>query len=120
MDQTSQRQQARIDRVHGAEGVIPLPLWLVLFVISGVIFAYMLFFADRSEGAVTQAMLMGSVTMVIALLLSLLVFLDHPHGDGVGKLQPVAMERALGQIDAEIDVAGLEVEVPCDAAGDPL
>jgi hypothetical protein len=117
MDQTEERQQARNDRVHGAEGVIPLPLWLVLLTISGVIFAYMLFFADRAEGAVTQAMLMGSVTVVIALLMTLLVFLDHPHGNGVGKLQPTAMERALRQVDAEIDVVGLDLEVPCDAAG---
>ena len=50
MDQTADREQARVDRVHGAEGIIPMPLWLVLFVISGVIFAYMLFFADRAEG----------------------------------------------------------------------
>ena len=34
MDQTADREQARIDRVHGAEGIIPLPLWLALFVIS--------------------------------------------------------------------------------------
>ena len=33
MDQTADREQARIDRVHGAEGIIPAPLWLVLFVI---------------------------------------------------------------------------------------
>ena len=64
------------------------PLWLVLFVISAVIFAYLLFFADPAEGAVTQGMLMGSVTVVITLLLLLLVFFDHPHGDGVGRLQP--------------------------------
>ena len=50
MDQTVDREQARIDRVHGAEGIIPTPLWLVLFVISGVIFVYMLFFADRGGG----------------------------------------------------------------------
>ncbi len=31
MDQTSDREQARIARVHGAEGIIPLPLWLALF-----------------------------------------------------------------------------------------
>ena len=49
MDQTANREQARVDRVHGAEGLIPFPLWLVLYVISGVIFAYMLFFADRGE-----------------------------------------------------------------------
>ena len=82
MDQTADREQARIDRVHGAEGIIPLPLWLALFVISGVIFAYMLFFADPAEGAVTQGMLMGSVTVVIALLLLLLMFFNHPHGTG--------------------------------------
>jgi hypothetical protein len=117
MDQTSDRQQARIDRVHGAEGVIPSPLWAVLFVISAVVFGYMLFFADRAEGAVTQAMLMGSVSVVIALLMSLLVFLDHPHGDGVGKLQPTAMQRSLRQMAAEIDIAGLDLEVPCDATG---
>ena len=54
-------------------GSSPLPLWLVLFVISGVIFVYMLFFADRAEGPVTQGMLMGSVTVVITLLMLLLV-----------------------------------------------
>ena len=64
--------------MHGAEGIIPLPLWLVLFVISGVIFVYMLFFADPAEGAVTQGVLMGSVTVVIALLLLILVFFNHP------------------------------------------
>ena len=50
MDQSLDREQARIDRVHGAEGIMPLPLWLVLFAISGVIFVYMLFFADPAEG----------------------------------------------------------------------
>ena len=84
MDQTAQREQARIDRVHGAEGIIPSPLWLVLTVISVVIFVYMLFFADRSESALTQGLLMGSVTVVITLLLLLLGFFDHPHGEGLG------------------------------------
>ena len=117
MDQTANREQARIDRVHGAEGIIPAPLWLVLFVIAGVIFAYMLFFADRAEGAITQGMLMGSVTVVITLLLFLLVFFDHPHGTGVGRLQPTAMERTLGLIDVQLEVAGLSVTPPCDDDG---
>ena len=43
----------------------------------------------------TQGMLMGSVTVVITALLLLLMFFDHPHGDGVGRLQPTAMERTL-------------------------
>ena len=31
LDQRSDREDARTDRVHGAEGVIPTPLWIVLF-----------------------------------------------------------------------------------------
>ena len=87
--------------------------------ISGVIFVYMLFFADRGERAKTQALLMGSVAAVISLLLMLLVFFDHPHGDGVGRLQPTAMERTLRIMDAQIEVAGVDVEVPCDERGNP-
>lgn len=117
MDQTADREQARIDRVHGAEGIIPSPLWLVLFVISAVIFAYMLFFADSAEGTVTQAMLMGSVTIVITLMLMLLRFFDHPHGDGVGRLEPTAMERTIRLIDIQADAAGISVTAPCDEHG---
>jgi len=117
MDQTLDRQQARADRVHGAEGIIPLPVWLVLFTISAVIFVFMLFFADPSEGSVTQGVLMGSVTVVIALLLMVLIFFDHPHGGGVGRLQPTAMERTLQLIQTQLEVVGLEVNPPCDERG---
>ena len=49
LDQTSAREEARRDRVHGAVGVIPTQLWIVLFFIAAVIFVYMLFFADSGE-----------------------------------------------------------------------
>jgi hypothetical protein len=117
MDQTVDRQQARNERVHPAAGIIPLPLWLALFLICGVIFGYMLFFADRGEGAVTQAVLMGSVTVVITLLMLLVVFFNHPHGAGVGRLQPTAMVRALRLIDAELTVVAVDVTPPCDDRG---
>ncbi len=120
MDQTAAREQARQDRVHGAVGIVPLPLWLVLFLISGVIFVYMLFFADPAEGVVTQGMLMGSVTVVMTVLLLLLMFFDHPHGGGVGRLQPTAMERTLRLIDAELEMVGKDVAPPCDGHGAAL
>ncbi|HVQ17745.1 MAG TPA: hypothetical protein VMT27_01765 [Actinomycetes bacterium] len=119
MDQTAAREQARLDRIHGAEGIIPSPLWAVLFVISAVIFVYMLFFADSAEGAFTQALLMGSVTVVITLLLMLLVFFDHPHGSGVGRLQPTAMERTLRLLVIQERAAGITVTAPCDEHGNP-
>lgn len=117
MEQTADREQARHSRVHGAEGLIPLPLWLVLYVISTVIFVFMLFFADSAERVSTQALLMGSVTVVIAMLLAILAFFDHPHGDQVGKLRPTAMDRTLELLDVEMDVVGLSVDPPCTAAG---
>jgi hypothetical protein len=119
MDQTGEREQARIARVHGAEGIIPAPLWVVLFVMSAVIFVYMLFFADSAEGAVTQGVLMGSVAVVITLLLLLLRFFDHPHGDGVGRLEPTAMERTIRLIDLQAEAAGIAVTAPCDDDGNP-
>lgn len=117
MDQTAAREDARQSRVHGAEGLIPLPLWLVLFVVSGTVFVFLLFFADSAERAATQGLLMGSVALVITLLLCLLAFFDHPHGHQVGKLQPTAMERTLVLLAEEAQAAGLEIDPPCDAAG---
>ena len=117
MDQTSSREQARIDRVHGAEGIIPAPLWVVLVAICLVIFGYMLFFADGAERALTQGLLMGSVTGVITCLMLLLVFFNHPHGNGVGSLQPTAMERTLRLINAEVTAVGVQVSPPCDDQG---
>lgn len=119
LDQTSDRQQARQDRVHGATGVIPTPLWIVLFAISIVIFAYVLFFADSGEGKVTQSMLMGSVVFVLVTLLLLLQFLDNPYRPGVGSLKPVAMERTLRVIDEQLAVVNFDADLPCDANGRP-
>ena len=120
LEQTSAREEARRDRVHGAVGVIPTPLWIVLFFIAGVIFVFMLFFADRAERAVVQGMLIGSVVSVIAVLLLLLNGLNSPFHDGVGGLQPVAMERSLRVIDEALSAVGAEVELPCDAVGAPV
>jgi hypothetical protein len=119
LEQTSAREEARLDRIHGAVGVIPTPLWIVLFFISVLIFVYMLFFADSGERAVTQAVLMGSVTAVIVLLLLLLGSLDNPFRSGVGSLRPVAMERTLRIADEAIEAIGADVAIPCDVEGNP-
>jgi hypothetical protein len=120
LDQTSAREEARRDRIHGAVGVIPTPLWIVLFCISAIVFVYMLFFADSGERAVTQAVLMGSVVSVIVMMLLLLNFLDNPFHSGVGGLRPVAMERTLRIVDEALGAISSDVRIPCDAEGNPL
>jgi sugar phosphate permease len=91
----------------------------VLLFISVVIFVFMLFFADRGEGAVTQAVLMGSVASVIVAMLLLIRFLDSPFHDGVGGIRPVAMERTLRIVDEALQATGRPVTPPCDASGNP-
>jgi hypothetical protein len=120
LDQTSDREAARIDRIHGAVGVIPTPLWVALLLISIVVFVFMLFFADPGEGAVAQGVLMGSVATVVASMLLLISFLDSPFHEGVGGVRPVAMERTLRIIDEALQAVGGPVPLPCDANGTPV
>jgi hypothetical protein len=119
LDQTSEREAARIDRIHGAVGVIPTPLWVVLLFISVLIFVFMLFFADRGERAITQAVLMGSVTAVIVSMLLLISFLDSPFHEGIGGVRPSAMERTLRIVDEALQAVDQRVLLPCDAQGVP-
>jgi hypothetical protein len=120
LDQTSEREQARNDRLHGAEGIIPVTIWLVLFLIAGVVFGFMLFFADSGEGVGAQAMLMGSATTVIVLTLAAISALDHPYDHGPGQITPVSMERSLRILDRERAVTGSSASPPCDAHGHPV
>jgi hypothetical protein len=119
LDERSDREQARNDRIHGAVGVIPLPLWIVLFFTAVVIFVFILFFADSGERAAVQALLIGSVVSVIVSMLLLLQFLDHPFHAGIGGLRPVAMERTLKIMDQELAGVGRHVQPPCDTEGNP-
>ena len=120
LDQHYDREQARVDRIHGGEGVIPVPLWIVLLLTAGVIFVFMLFFADSAERVIVQATLMGGVAIVIASMLLLLWFLkDNPYHAEAGGLRPVAMERALRILDREAAVVSGKLTIPCDERGTP-
>ncbi len=117
LDQRSDRETARGDRTHGAEGVIPLPLWIVLFLSAVIIFVFMLFFADSHERALVQATMMGGIAIVITSTLLLLWFLDHPYHSGPGSLRPVAMERTIRILDHEAAVIKAKLTIPCDEQG---
>jgi hypothetical protein len=117
LDQRTDREDARSDRTHGAEGVIPLQLWIVLFVSAMAIFVFMLFFADSAERAVVQATMMGGVAIVITSTLLLLWFLDHPYHSGPGGLRPVAMERTIRILNQEAAVIRQKLTIPCDERG---
>jgi fumarate reductase subunit D len=120
LDQTSDREEARRDRLHGAEGVVPASVWLVLLLIAGVVFGFMLFFADSAERAGSQAMLMGSATTVVVLTLLAINALENPYRKGPGRIEPAAMERTLRILDRAREVVGHTSPLPCDARGAPV
>jgi len=117
LDQTSDREEARRDRIHGAANVIPDTLWVVLLVVAVIILIYMLFFADSGEGPVTQAVLMGAVAAVLTVTLLVINALDNPYNPGIGQLRPTAMERTLVILDEERRVVGDTADLPCDETG---
>ena len=112
LDQTSEREAARQDRLHAAEGVVPTPLWLVLFLAAAIIGVFMLFFADSAERAKTQALLIGSVVSVVVATMLLLSFLDNPYYGGVGGLKPVAMERTEQILAQQRTIVGTRTPAP--------
>jgi Protein of unknown function (DUF4239) len=117
LDERSDREDARADRTHGAEGVIPTPLWIVLLLSAVILLGYMLFFADSGEIAVVQATMMGGVAVMVTSMLLLLWFFDHPY-HGSGGLKPTAMEHTLTLLQTEARSVG-PIDIPCDAAGAP-
>jgi hypothetical protein len=120
LGQTSAREEARRDRLHAADGIVPLPVWLVLFVTAALVIVYSLFFADSGERAVVQALLAGAVTAIVVLTLIVLSVLNHPYQPGIGGLRPVAMERSLEIIDDIRGALSLTDPLPCDGAGRPV
>ena len=120
LDQTSDREAARRDRIHGAVGIIPGSIWVVLFLIAAVVFVYMLFFADSAEMARSQSMLIGSATTVLVATLLAVVALDHPYRSGIGSIRPVAMERSLRILEEARAVLRDEAPLPCDERGAAL
>jgi amino acid transporter len=119
LDQTETREIARQDRIHGAAGIMPVPLWIVLFFIAAIILVFLFGMADSAERAWVPPLFAGSVVAVIAAMLLLLNFLDDPVHEGIGGLQPDAMERSLMLIDQALAIIGGEVTIPCDDSGVP-
>jgi hypothetical protein len=98
-------------------GVIPGPLWLVLFVIAAMIVGFMLLFADSGEPAFVQATLIGTVVAVMVATLLVIGFLNDPYRPGLGSLQPTAMQRTLRILDQERQIVGDTTPPPCDERG---
>ena len=119
LDQTSDREEARRDRIHGAAGITPTSLWIVLVLTALVLFGFMLFFADSAEMKRSQAMLIGSATTVVVVTVLAIYALDNPYRPGLGSIKPTAMERTMLVIDQARAALNDKSPIPCDVDGNP-
>ncbi|HKX47949.1 MAG TPA: hypothetical protein VJM06_04730 [Gaiellaceae bacterium] len=119
LDQTSDREEARRDRIHGAAGITPTTIWIVLLLSAAIVFCFMLFFADPAEMKRSQGMLVGSATTIVVVTLLAIYALDNPYRPGLGSIQPEAMERSLAILDEARADLGITIDLPCDENGSP-
>ena len=117
IDQRTDREQGRQDRIHGAQGVIPLSVWVGLFLMAAMVFGFMMFFADPAERWYVQAAQIGTVAVVITTTLFIIRVLDSPFETGGGALRPIAMERTLDILDQTRKIVGMTGPLPCDQNG---
>ena len=117
LDQTSDREEARRDRVHGAAGITPTTALDRPAADRVVIFVYMLFFADsaRDEALAGDAHRLGDDGRRGDAARDLRA--RQPVPPGLGSIRPVAMERTLVILGEAHAALGDDAAVPCDAEG---
>jgi amino acid transporter len=115
-DETLEREKGRRGRLIESQGVVPTPMWIMLFVGCFCLIGYVLLLASSKERALVQFIQVGGVTAFIVISLLLVNFLDHPFRDGTGSLQPSSMRFGLAEM---MRAGGSALTPPCDATGHP-
>jgi hypothetical protein len=115
-DETLEREKGRRGRLIEAQGVVPGPMWLMLYVGAFCLVGYVLLLASEKERAFVQCVQIGGVTAFIVISLLLVDFLDHPFRDGTGSLTPSSMQFGLHEMERD---RGSSLTLPCDTTGHP-
>jgi hypothetical protein len=118
-EQSAERREGRRGRLTEAEPLVPALVWLALFLGSGLIIAYLCFYADPAERAVVQALMIGAVTTMAVAGLLVVRFLDKPYENGSGGIKPTAMTTTLQLMEAESPSAEPAAAAFCDVRGQP-
>jgi hypothetical protein len=114
------RIEGRRTRLAEAVRVVPTPLWFVLILGAVLTIGWVILGSSRRGSFFVQAMVVASVTAMVASVLLLVYFLDHPFADQSGSITPAEMEHTLETIAEEEEAQGVEVAPPCTPVGDPI
>jgi hypothetical protein len=96
---SSDRNDGRRGRLAEASLFVPPPLWLVLAIGALLLMGFTCLFADPVELVVPQSLMVGALTALVVLSLSLVQFLGRPYQDSSGSIQPMEMTHTLRLIE---------------------
>jgi Protein of unknown function (DUF4239) len=114
------RIEGRRTRLAEAIRTVPEPLWLVLLLGAVLTVGWVILGSSRLGFFPVQAAVVASVTAMVASVLFLVWFLDHPFANESGSITPIEMEHTLETIAEESEGQHVEVAPPCTPEGDPL
>jgi hypothetical protein len=117
LEHDAARQEARRGRIAEAVPFVPRPLWAILVLGSAITVVFILSFADSGERLLVQGLMVGAVTALFVSSMLLVVFLDHPHENTYGSIEPDAMTRTLESMEGEQRASGQRLRVPCNDQG---
>ena len=120
LTEQDQRIEGRRTRLAEAVRTVPEPMWLVLLLGAFLTIGWVILSLSSTGTFVVQAAVVASVTAMVASVLFLVWFLDHPFANESGSITPIEMEHTLHTIAEEAEGQHVEVAAPCTPEGDPL
>ena len=120
LTEQDQRIEGRRTRLAEAVRTVPEPMWLVLLLGAFLTIGWVILGSSSTGTFVVQAAVVASVTGMVASVLLLVWFLDHPFANESGSITPIEMEHTLHTIAEEAEGQNVEVAAPCTPEGDPL
>ncbi len=120
LTEQDRRIEGRRTRLAEAVRVVPTPLWFVLMLGAVLTIGWVILGSSRRGSFLVQAAVVGSVAAMVASVLLLVWFLDHPFAEESGGITPNEMEHTLETIADEEEGQAVEVTPPCTLAGEPL
>ena len=118
LDQQADRREGRRARLVQAEPSMPEAVWMLLLVGALLTIGYLIVYADRRDRWWVQALMTGSVTLLVVAGLLVVALLDRPYQQDGAYVAPTEMQTTLRLM--ERDFAGDPTFLPpCDEQGRP-
>jgi hypothetical protein len=119
LDEMAVRRDGRRSRLSQAVPMVPEAVWVLLLLGAFLTVSYLVLFADRRDRWWVQAMMTGSVTMLVVAGLLVVVFLDRPFQQDGAYIGPNELRTSI-RLMSEGPAGDILIDAPCDEAGRPL